>query len=71
MKFLYEYVTNCYNNLYWYFKVKKYKNFGSNFNFNVKIDDFRYKLNFKDQSIFPSIVQRIEGRREPQTTAIY
>ena len=64
-------ISIIYNRLYWWTKIFIYKRKGNNHIFNVKIDDFEYKLSFGDQPITAKIVQRIEGRREPETLAIY
>lgn len=52
-------------------KIHQYKKFNKGHVFNIVIDDFKYKLSFGNQKIGPAIVQRIEGRREPETMAIY
>ena len=64
-------IAKIYNNLYWYAKVKKYRSYGSGYVFDINVDDFHYKLSFLSHPIGPAIVQRIEGRREPETMAIY
>lgn len=64
-------ISTIYNRLYWWTKIFIYKRKGNDHIFNVKIDDFEYKLSFGDQPITANIVQRIEGRREPETLAIY
>lgn len=71
MSFLQKYIPLFYNNLYWWAKVRKYEKLGPDYVYNIKIDDFEYKLSFGNQPIGPAIVQRIEGRREPETMAIY
>tara|TARA_B110000444_G_C18826770_1_gene590790 strand:+ start:765 stop:1478 length:714 start_codon:yes stop_codon:yes gene_type:complete len=39
--------------------------------FDINLDEFKYKLTFNNIKIGPAIVQRIEGRREPETTSVY
>ena len=64
-------ISHIYWKLYWFIKITIYKRKGSNHIFDVRIDDFKYKLTFGSQPITANIVQRIEGRREPETMAIY
>ena len=64
-------ISTIYNKLYWWTKINLYKGKGTEHVYDVKIDDFKYKLCFGDQPITANIVQRIEGRREPETLAIY
>ena len=64
-------ISTIYNKLYWWAKINLYKGKGTSHVHDVKIDDFEYKLCFLDQPITANIVQRIEGRREPETLAIY
>lgn len=64
-------ITKIYSHLYWWAKIKRYNKFGNNHIFNINIDNFKYKLTFGSHTITANIVQRIEGRREPETQAIY
>jgi FkbM family methyltransferase len=49
----------------------KYSRFPTGHVFRIVIDDFEYEMTFGDHPISNAIVQRIEGRREPETMAIY
>ena len=68
---IFTFISTAYNFFYWFTKKQIYKNYGKNYIFDVKIDDFDYKLTFRNQPITANIVQRIEGRRERETLAIY
>jgi FkbM family methyltransferase len=68
---IFQKVSNLYWKLYYSVKIYKYKKLGKGHVFNISIDDIKYKLSFGNQKIGPAIVQRIEGRREPETMAIY
>lgn len=50
----------------------KYKNYNLNKNkiFDIKVNDINFKMSFNNYKIDGAIIERIEGRREPETTAI-
>ena len=71
MKKIFTLVSVLYNRLYWWTKISIYKRKGKNYIHDVKIDDFKYKMCFGNEPITANIVQRIEGRRELETLAVY
>ncbi len=66
-------ISLIYWKLYYWIKIKSYSRLSKkNDNiFDINLDGFHYKLTFLNQKIGPAIVQRIEGKREPETTAVY
>ena len=51
-------------------KISEYSKLGPGHVFQIKIDDLSLKMTFRNHRIGSSIVERIEGRREPITMAI-
>jgi FkbM family methyltransferase len=51
-------------------KSHEYSKFESGHVFDVQVDDMSFKLTFMDYQLGRNIIQRIEGRREPETIAM-
>jgi FkbM family methyltransferase len=54
----------------WRYQIAKYAKFGPNHVFDVKVDDLSLKMTFLDHKIGNAIVERLQGRREPNTVAV-
>jgi FkbM family methyltransferase len=52
------------------YKIAKYSKLGPGHVFDITLDDMSFKMTFLGHKISPAIVERIEGRREPSTTAM-
>lgn len=52
------------------YKAHKYSKFKPCHIFNITVDDMSFKMTFLDYHLVSAIIDRIEGRREPQTVAI-
>lgn len=48
----------------------KYNKYKPNHVFDINVNDMSFKLTFSDYKLDDAIIERIEGRREPETTAI-
>src|SRR5437588_629790 len=51
-------------------KSYQYSKFAPGHIFDVQVDDMSFKLTFMDYKLGRNIIQRIEGRREPETIAM-
>lgn len=51
-------------------KIYQYSKFKPDHIFDVQVDDMSFKLTFMDYGLGRNIIQRIEGRREPETIAM-
>lgn len=73
MSKFYQKISSMYWSIYYLIKIQFYYKLSKKNNniFDIDLDGFKYKLTFLNQKIGPAIVQRIEGKREPETTAIY
>lgn len=54
----------------WRYLIAKYAKFGPNHIFDIKVDDLSLKMTFLDHKIGNAIVERLQGRREPNTVAV-
>ena len=52
------------------YRAYTYSKFGPGHIFNIEVDDISFRMSFMDYYLDPCIIQRIEGRREPETVAI-
>ncbi|TBR15797.1 FkbM family methyltransferase [bacterium] len=52
------------------YDIWKYSGFKPNHVFNISVDDISFKMTFKDYKLDFTIIERIEGRREPNTTVL-
>ena len=51
------------------FREVKYSKYKQNHIFDIVVDDMSFHMTFLDYDLYPEIIARIEGRREPETTA--
>ena len=73
MRKFFQKISVIYWKIYYWIKIQFYSALAKKNNniFDINLDGFKYKLTFLNQKIGPAIVQRIEGRRETETTAVY
>lgn len=57
--------------MYRWWLRRTYSKLGPHHVFDVHVDDIHYKLSFSDYPVTDAIVERVQGRREPETMAIY
>jgi FkbM family methyltransferase len=64
------FIRRCCTKLNFYLLTLSYLKFKKNHIFNINIDDLNFKMSFADYKLSGSIVERIQGIREPETTSI-
>ena len=52
------------------YRAFKYSKFKPGHIFNITVDDMSFRMTFMDYYLDSCIIERIEGRREPETVAI-
>jgi FkbM family methyltransferase len=52
------------------YKTRKYSRFKKGHIFSISVGDISFRMTFMDYPLNPAIIERIDGRREPDTAAV-